>query len=133
LIDFWSEERGETHRETGYARLTLGLAHLQAANLDIAEKELREALHILRINAKETGSPVRFAETQAALAECLTIRGRHAEAEPLLIYAYELVREYGKGRPAARERTLERLVTLYETWGNATEAARWRDVLFAGS
>jgi hypothetical protein len=44
------------------------------------------------------------AEGAAALADCLTAQGRHAEAEPFLVAAYEGLRaSRGPGHPSTAE------------------------------
>ncbi len=125
-LEFWLVERGDSHRETGWARFTLGAVLLARGETAAAEAELREALDVLRRNSRETESPVLFAQAEAALARCLTIRGDHREAETLLAGAYERIEEHGKDAPRVREEIVNDLVALYETWGKPTEVARWR-------
>jgi len=127
-LKYWSDERGEIHWTTGEAREIVGLAHLREGKLDSAENVLREAVHAMRFSLEERNDPVGFAEVNAALAECLTLEGQFAEAEPLLLDAHEFVREYGKDRPRARRRILKCLAALYAAWGKTAEAARWREL-----
>ena len=128
MIEFWREEWGDSYHMTGLARFALGAAQLQAGDHGAAEPGIRVALEVLRKNARETSDPVLFAEVEAALAECLTARGSHGEAEAFLSRAHERVREYGKHEPSARRLILERVVALYEAWGKQAEAAKWRDL-----
>jgi len=127
LIRYWSEARGGNDRTVGAAREILGMAFLRSGNLDSAEQELREALNILRLNLVERRDPVTFAEAKAALAECLTVRKKYAEAESLLLGAQDLVDEYGKDNPRMKQVVHECLMALYESWGKPAFATRWRD------
>jgi len=126
MVDFWLEQRGEWNSRTGWARLVLAQARLRSGSVDSAESEARKALSILRRTARESGSPVSFAEAEAVLADCLIRRGGHDEAEDLLTRAFQRVDEFGENNPRARKGVLDRLVTLYETWGKPEQAARWR-------
>jgi tetratricopeptide (TPR) repeat protein len=124
--EHWTAERGEIYWATGWAKEIVGEAYLREGAFDSAEKMLREALNTMRFSLEERDSPVAFAEAQTALAGCLTATGQFTEAESLLLGAHELIDEYGNNWPAARRRTLEHLVTLYESWGKPAEAAGWR-------
>ncbi len=107
--------------------MTLGLVHLRVGNLDAAERELREALHISQLCLDERDYPIRFAETKATLARCLIRQGSFHEAERLLLHAVDLIRDYGKNSLRAQRASREGLVALYEAWGNPAEATRWRE------
>jgi non-specific serine/threonine protein kinase/serine/threonine-protein kinase len=99
----------------------------------------------------------KYAEAEPMARECLAIRsekrpdrwvtfyarttvggallgqGKYAEAEPLLIQAFEGMKaRESQMRPSSKFlmlEPLERLVQLYDAWGKAAEAARWRKVL----
>jgi tetratricopeptide (TPR) repeat protein len=58
--------------------------------------------------------------------ELLRVAGRYDEAEPHLLRGYHALSEQlGEGHPKSR-RALDRLITLYEEWGRAATAAKWR-------
>ena len=55
--------------------------------------------------------------------------GRYADAEPLLIEAFDKLRKLKGPRDPNTVQTLRRLVRLYEQWGKAEEALRFRTLL----
>ncbi|MDX1388291.1 MAG: tetratricopeptide repeat protein, partial [Acidobacteriota bacterium] len=66
------------------------------------------------------------------LADARSIRGgvlvrleRFAEAEPILIEAYEMLEKTESVNRTGR--ALGRIVELYDAWGKPEEAARWRE------
>jgi hypothetical protein len=64
---------------------------------------------------------------------CLADLGRHGEAEPLLLGAYEtLSRSTGPTAGATRQ-ALEQLAALYESWGRPESAAEYRAALGRGA
>jgi hypothetical protein len=72
---------------------------------------------------------------QGLLGESLLGQGKYAEAEPLLLASYRGLKEAADaGDPEAnpaRERlgivALERIVRLYDAWGQPGRAEAWRD------
>jgi tetratricopeptide (TPR) repeat protein len=92
-----------------------------------AETLLRESL-ALRI-AREPDGWRRY-DTTSMLGESLAQQGRHDEAEPLLVEAWERI-----APPAARaERkrdALVRLIENYRAWGRREELARFEALLAA--
>ncbi|HEY7412544.1 MAG TPA: hypothetical protein VII13_17510, partial [Vicinamibacteria bacterium] len=73
-----------------------------------------------------TSDDWRTAEARSLLGGCLTVLGRHAEAEPLLVESYPIL-ERRRGRDYRRTREAgQRVVALYESWGRPAEAARQR-------
>jgi serine/threonine protein kinase/Flp pilus assembly protein TadD len=110
--------RGRSHEwlaRLGYALLRQG----KAAD---AEGALRECL---AIREKETPDDWLRWNAASLLGEALSAQGKHAEAEPLLVKAWE-----GMASPPARaenkREALERIVALYEAWGKPEKAAEWR-------
>ncbi|HTS64600.1 MAG TPA: tetratricopeptide repeat protein [Candidatus Acidoferrales bacterium] len=68
----------------------------------------------------------RIAFTQALLGRCLTAEKRYADAEPLLLNAYEALRaKRGEGREDTAVAATG-LATLYEAWGKPDRAAPYR-------
>jgi tetratricopeptide (TPR) repeat protein len=66
---------------------------------------------------------------RSALGFCLTRARRFAEAEPVLLQAESRLRAPIPGAPRFRQVTLAWLVSLYEQWGNAAQAAVWKERL----
>jgi serine/threonine protein kinase/Tfp pilus assembly protein PilF len=113
----------------GHPSLANGLALVGWILIDTgrareAEPLLREAVAISR-----TALPSRHPQTAQAeslLGGCLTALGQYAESEPLLVHAYDNL-QAATGTPAKRtDEARERIVHLYESWGRAAEAMRWR-------
>ena len=68
----------------------------------------------------------RISVVETVVGGCLADLGRRAEAEPLLLGAYEnLSRSTGPTAGATRQ-ALEQLVALYEAWGRPERAAEYR-------
>jgi hypothetical protein len=121
---------GPGHPDTTKILAVLGEMRLQKGRYGEAEPLLREALA-----GQEKGSPgawPRF-DTQSMLGAALADQGKYAEAEPLLLSAYEglVQRETSipqASRPAL-QRAGERIVQLYQNWGQPEKAAQWREKL----
>ena len=68
--------------------------------------------------------------TMSLLGAALSGRGRHAEAEPLIIHGYEgLKAREAKIPPAQRPAVAEaagRVVRLYDAWAKPARAAEWK-------
>jgi serine/threonine protein kinase/tetratricopeptide (TPR) repeat protein len=105
-----------------------------------AERHLRECLegmvHERSDRLRTGGSPV---FVQGLLGESLLGQRKYAEAEPLLLASYQgLGKAPDAGNPEvipARERlgivALERIVRLYDAWGQPVRAEAWRKELAA--
>ena len=61
----------------------------------------------------------------ATLGAALTDLGKFAEAEPILLEAYEKMKPPPQWSMRKGE-ALESLIRLYEKWGKEKEAKRWR-------
>jgi serine/threonine protein kinase/tetratricopeptide (TPR) repeat protein len=87
-----------------------------------AETLVREALAIF--HEKQPGS-WRVADIESVLGSCLVAQGRFAEAEPLLLRSYPILKaDPGTGSsyaPAA----LQRIIDLYNAWSRPEQAAAW--------
>jgi eukaryotic-like serine/threonine-protein kinase len=83
----------------------------------------REALAFFQASKVTPWQP---AVAESILGSCLTVQGRFAEAEPLLLSSYSVLdRDPGAGAgyaPAA----LRRIVELYTAWGRPERAAAYR-------
>jgi len=125
--------------ETAYSLLDFGDGLMQQQRFSDAEPLLREAVSMLK--AAVPDDVVRIAEVQCTLGDCLTSEGTFEEAEATLLAANRALFEGGgsgpgAARPDVRERSLTRLVNLYERWsgqpggeGKAGAAQQWRDAL----
>lgn len=78
------------------------------------ESYIRQSLAI-RTHLLAPGNQM-IASTQVALAECLTTQKRYAEAEPLLLESYRIVKS---------TEIRQRLRTLYEVWHKPEKAAAY--------
>jgi eukaryotic-like serine/threonine-protein kinase len=113
-----------------YAEVLANQAEYTIRNQRYAEAEsmLRECLAILK--KKPTESLTMFL-AKSSLGGALLSQQRYPEAEPLLVEGYEGVkaRQAAMSPLYARYRVSEsgqRVVQLYEAWGNAEKAAEWR-------
>jgi serine/threonine protein kinase len=114
----------DTHPMVAATQQVLGLALLDLGRAGEAEPALRESL-ALRRKSLPPGH-WHISSSESALGACLTAEGRYAEAESLLLRA-EAALESSRGPDHSRTvEARQRLVALYEAWGRADRAARWR-------
>ncbi len=117
-----------------YARelVELGANLLAQKRYAEAEPVLRDCLAVRR--AKQPGTADVF-WTQSLLGAALLGQQKYADAEPLLLQAYEGLsqsakspeqRHHGLATPGHLATARERLVQLYDAWGQPAEAAKWR-------
>jgi eukaryotic-like serine/threonine-protein kinase len=119
---------GRGHRETLATMNSLGAVYLDKKQWDDAEPLLRETLNI-REQARPDDWRVFY--TRSQLGAALTGQRKYAEAEPYLIKGYEGLLAHEAKIPAQRRKTdlataSERIVRLYDAWGNTEKAAAWR-------
>jgi tetratricopeptide (TPR) repeat protein len=103
----------------------------------IRQKKFGEAEQIARqrlaIRLKNTPDAWAVFLLKSQIGESLLGQEKFAEAEPLLVEGYDgLVarqEEIGSSAPTRQSAVLGNLVKLYEAWGKADEAAKWREVL----
>jgi tetratricopeptide (TPR) repeat protein len=111
----------------------LGMTLLHQRKWSEAEAVLRECLTIRA--AKLPGDWSRF-NSMSLLGGALQGQRRYAEAEPLIVQGYEgLKAREGTIPPLARPRlpeAAERVVRLYEAWGQPEQAAAWKAKLGLG-
>jgi len=107
------------------SHLGRALAHLDSAKA--GEKLVREA-RALRTQSLPAGHWL-IASMDGALGEVLTLDGRYAEAEQLLLAAELRVREVRGAESVAVADQRKRLVALYRRWGKPVEAATWQERL----
>jgi eukaryotic-like serine/threonine-protein kinase len=101
------------------------LAHLDSTKA--GEILVREA-RLLRTRALPAGHWL-IASIDGSLGEVLTLDGRFAEAEQLLLAAESRVLEVRGAESVAVADQRQRLVALYKRWGKPAEAAKWQERL----
>jgi tetratricopeptide (TPR) repeat protein len=105
---------------------SLGLLLLEDEQHAEAEPVLRECLEIR--TAKIPDDPKRF-NAMSLLGGALLGQRRYEEAEPLLVEGYEkMAADFA---PERRRQALERVVSLYETWGRRDKVEAWKAKLAA--
>ncbi len=67
-----------------------------------------------------------LARAESGLGACLARQGRHAEAEPLLLNGYAVLEAALGANDDSTSRALGRIISLYESWGKADKAAKYR-------
>jgi hypothetical protein len=98
-----------------------------------AEPILRECLAVRRERQPQAWTTF---NTESMLGVSLLEQKKYEAAEPLLWAGYEGLRQREADvpahlRPARLTEALRRLVRLYDDWGKADQAARWRSELQA--
>jgi tetratricopeptide (TPR) repeat protein len=108
-----------------------GLASSQMRRGDFAAaEEVLRACHEIRRDFLGSEHP-HTAEAESLLGECLTRLGRFAEAQPLLLRSYRILAD-DRGSAERRDLTaLQRLIELYDAWGQPEQADQWRARLLA--
>ena len=123
--------RGNSLDDSSYpvqgALIYLGraLAHMDSAKA--GETFVREA-RALRMQSLPAGHWL-IAAVDGSLGEVLTLDGRFADAEQLLLAAESRVREVRGAESVAVADQRKRLVALYKRWGKLAEAAKWQQRL----
>jgi serine/threonine protein kinase len=114
---------------------TLGLLGdnlLRSRQPAAAEPVLRECLAFREAN--EPDAVITY-NTKSLLGAALLDQRKYADAEPLLLAGYEGMKARATQLSAAQRPrltdALNRLVRLYDAWGKAAEAAKWRAELDA--
>jgi len=118
---------GEEHFYTGIAWSNLGQLLIGLGRDRAAEDALRRALAIFETALPEGHTDT--AEMRSQLGDFLFTKQRYDEAEPLLVAAHEVFRAERGDADASTQRTVQRLVALYEAWSKPAEAARYRALL----
>jgi tetratricopeptide (TPR) repeat protein len=126
VLEHSEKVHGHAHRHTLETRDALGATRTSLKDYAKAEAVLRECLKL-----RET-LPTDWARynTQSLLGGCLIGQKRHEEAERLVLAAYEGMKAREKNIPRSLKRrldeALERIVQLYDAWGNKDKAEEWR-------
>jgi hypothetical protein len=133
----WREMAEAARQEDGpeSPRYAAGLASL-GANL-LAQHKPAQAEPLLRTclairQRKEPDGWFTF-HARSLLGEALARQQKYAEAEPLLLAGYEGLKARAHTIPPQGQRflteALERLVRLYDAWGQPEQAQQWRHQL----
>src|SRR5262249_13638380 len=121
--------KGDSRHLAGSQAL-VGAALLKYDQPAEAESVLRECLALRIQNEPDAWSTF---DTKSLLGEALLNQRKFAESEPLLLEGYEGLKARASDIPTRAKHNLpdaiERLVKLYDAWGKAADAARWRRVL----
>lgn len=116
------ESLGPDHFERAVYVRGLASVLLDQGRVAEAEPLAREAVAIFR---QATPDSWRVADAESVLGGCLAAQKRYAEAEPMLVRAYEaLAKDQGDGSRRAGE-ALDRVVVLYKAWGKPERAAEY--------
>jgi len=127
LVAFWKEKAGAESPQYAGQLASLGLNLLQQRKPADAEPILRECLLIREKNEADAWTTF---NTKSTLGGSLLGQKNYADAEPLLLAGYEGMNERAEKIPPAAKTRLteaaERLVQLYNDWGQPDQAAKWR-------
>jgi tetratricopeptide (TPR) repeat protein len=103
----------------------LGLHLQKQQKLDEAERCLTEALELQRHVFPADDWVI--GDAQSELGGCIAARRDFARAEALLLEGFRLIEGQAvRARKTSLPDARKRLVALYEAWGRADEAQRWR-------
>jgi eukaryotic-like serine/threonine-protein kinase len=108
--------------------MELGLILDKTGRPQSGETYLREALEI-RTRLLPSGNQL-IGTTEGALGECLIRLKRYGEAEPLLLDSYKILKSTARERDARTIEAVQRLITLYQSWGKAQKAADYSGVRY---
>jgi tetratricopeptide (TPR) repeat protein len=130
IAEFWKSKAGPESIEYAKQLGLLSVTLVDERKWTDAESLLRQCLAIRR--AKEPDEWLTFS-VQSWLGKALLGQERYADAEPLLVDAFEKLKERETEIPTAARvvfaDTLQHLVQLYDGWGKEDEAAKWRKTL----
>lgn len=106
----------------GYALVGLGKSLIQQGKAVEAEAPLRRGLALCQ-KAQPRGPSIEATILTAEIwiGRCLTLQGRYAEAESLLVEGYQRLSEQ-PGQQARKQEALDFMVQLYEAWSKPSKA-----------
>ncbi|MEE2713997.1 MAG: serine/threonine-protein kinase [Planctomycetota bacterium] len=115
---------GEEHPDTLTSMGNLGAFYMSQGNYERALPLYEKALNgRRRVLGEEHPSTL---ITQAGFGICLTNHKAYAKAEPLLLDLYSLRLKVLGAEHQSVIKSIRYLVSLYEQWGRAEEAGKWR-------
>jgi len=124
VVEMDKEIMGEANPNLAGVTQSLGVVFTREKKFREAEQYLREALAL-----KRTAFPAdhwEVATTKNLLGACLMDEGNYQAAEPLLVESQAVIKKQFGPKHDRTRRATTRLVTLYERWGKADKAARYR-------
>jgi len=107
--------------------MELGLIMDKTGRPQKGEVYLREALEI-RHRLVPAGNQL-IGTTEGALGECLTMQKRYAEAEPLLLDSYKILKSTAVEHDPRIGEAIQRLTALYKRWGKFEKTAEYTSLL----
>ncbi len=126
-VDGLRESPGPTYPMTLTALVSLGDVYLEEHKYAAAEPVLREAV---AGRVKTMPNTWQRFEAESLLGGALAGQRRFNDAEPLIVGAYQHMRELIASIPAYHRDSLtaagQRVVDLYTAWGKPSQAAEWR-------
>ena len=133
LNQVWETRRrtlGEEHPGTRAAIIALGSVKLEQQKFADAEHLLRQAETIYEKTAPQAWE--RY-QVQSLLGASRLGQSKYAEAEALLVSGYQGMVQRESGIPKASKREVElageRILDLYQAWGQAQKVSEWRETL----
>jgi serine/threonine protein kinase len=130
IVDRARIDFGDGHPETAARMSLLGQNLIRQKKYAEAESILSDSLAIFEKKKVEAWHTF---NTRSMLGETLVNRKKFTEAEPLLLRGYQAMKAVeGLVPPHERIRLIEaveRIVRLYEAWGNKEKTYEWRKVL----
>jgi eukaryotic-like serine/threonine-protein kinase len=130
VLDIRNRRLGGEHPETLTAGSHLARGLLHVHKFGEAETLLRE---MVRVRTNNSPDSWQLAFDRLQLGEALTGLKRFKEAAPLLLEAYASLQQHWRAIPGdAQSRTRiagGRLVQIYKTLGDTSEAAQWQEKL----
>ncbi len=115
---------GQDHTTVGETLLAWGRMEHAAGRHELAVQKYREAEGVFVRLGRDT--PYTLAEIRAELGGCLAELGRDAEAQPLLVSGYEILREKRGDADGMAVAALRRLAAFYDRTGRGAEAEELR-------
>jgi eukaryotic-like serine/threonine-protein kinase len=121
---------GEEHPAVGVVFNNLANVLERKGDLPGAESMYRDALALRRkAFPNEPDGHWEVATIKSLLGGCLTAARRYADAEPLLLESYPVIKgNFGDAHPRTQV-ALKRLVDLYDAWGKSAKVAEYRAML----
>jgi tetratricopeptide (TPR) repeat protein len=112
----------------------LGNCLLKLEKYAEAETHLRDC-HAIRVSKQPNAWNV--FNTQAQIGAALMGQKKYADAEPLMLQGYEGMKKRAAQIPPGSRiyvaEAIDRLVQLYDAWGQKDKAAQWRKIAEAGN
>jgi serine/threonine protein kinase/Tfp pilus assembly protein PilF len=115
------------HPDLAASLVALADFRLEQGDVAVAEELVREALQVQA--ATLPADHWRNAHARTVLGSCLAARGQFQEAEPLLLDGCDALQAARGAKDRNVQKTLRRLISLYEAWGRSDRAAEWSAVL----